>query len=109
MSNPLKTASAHNVQHVKPLFIPLKGCYFDAFADGSKTTEYRPFGKRWNGGTCWIGRPVVLSRGYGKQRRLAGKVIGFSVDERPQDRPGWLDCYGTKHSQAACISIEVAK
>lgn len=60
-----------------PLFIPLKGLYFDAFASGDKTTEYRLYGKRWNEHTCPPGRPVTLSRGYGKYKRLSGQVRDF--------------------------------
>lgn len=60
-----------------PLFIPLKAVYFDAFASGDKTTEYRLYGQRWNEQTCPPGRPVVLSRGYGKHRRLSGCVRDF--------------------------------
>ena len=29
------------------LFIPLKTAYYDAFVDGSKTVEYRRYGKGW--------------------------------------------------------------
>jgi hypothetical protein len=63
----------------KPLFIPLKAEYFDAFAAGTKNIEYRKFGPHWNKDTCAQGRPVVLSRGYGKQQRLRGVVAKFSV------------------------------
>ena len=62
---------------LKPLFIPLKAEYFDAFANGSKTREYRLYGPRWNERTCQVGRRVVLSRGYGKSNRLEGVVSSF--------------------------------
>lgn len=61
----------------KPLFIPLKTEYFQAFQDGSKTEELRLYGPGWNEGTCFVGRAVVLSKGYGKQERLAGRISGF--------------------------------
>lgn len=61
-------------QKTKPLFIPLKGIYFDAFKTGRKAYEYRAYGPRWNERTCFTGRPVTLSRGYGKQQRLARKI-----------------------------------
>jgi len=48
---------------MKPLFIPLKGEYFDQFQAGTKDTEYRVYGPRWNERTCAVGREVVLSRG----------------------------------------------
>lgn len=58
----------------KPLFIPLNAEFYDAFEDGSKTTEYRLYGKRWNVVTCYPERKVILSRGYGKKNRLSGVV-----------------------------------
>lgn len=48
----------------KPLFIPLKREFFQAFKAGEKVEEYRPEGPRWNARTCRVGRPVVLSLGY---------------------------------------------
>ena len=62
---------------MKPLFIPLKREYFEEFATGKKTTEFRQYGPRWNERTCKVGRTVVLSLGYGKQRRLTGIITGF--------------------------------
>jgi hypothetical protein len=63
----------------KPLFIPLKGEYYDAFVRGEKTTEYRPYGPRWNERVCRVGRPVVLSRGYGKRHRRHGTITEFRI------------------------------
>jgi len=90
-----------------PLFIPLKREYFEAFERGEKIEEFRPYGPRWNEQTCPVGRQVVLSLGYGKQRRLFGRVVGFRKDEQPQLRPAWVHCYGDKHAVAACIKIEL--
>jgi hypothetical protein len=90
---------------VKPLFIPLKAEFFNAFADGSKTVEYRPYGPRWNERTCPIGKPVVLSYGYGKQRRLNGRVVGFERSHEPASTEAWRRCYGDFHTEAACIRI----
>lgn len=42
-----------------PLFIPLTGEFYDAFANGSKTEELRRYGPRWNERTCPVGRAVV--------------------------------------------------
>jgi len=95
---------------VKPLFIPLKTKYFEAFENGSKDTEYRPYGKRWNERTCPVGRPVVLSRGYGKQRRLEGVIERFAVDPMPMLMKDWCDVYGDDPlRQAACIQIRLAQ
>lgn len=62
----------------RPLFIPLKAEYFEAFANGTKVYELRKYGKRWNEKVCTPGRGVVLSRGYGKERRLTGTITLFS-------------------------------
>lgn len=91
--------------HVRPLFIPLRSEYFDAFARGEKNTEYRKHGQRWNAKTCAVGRRVVLSRGYGKQRRLTGTIAGFEYESQPSKLPGWIDCYGINAGPAACITI----
>lgn len=63
---------------MKPLFIPLKREYFDAFERGEKDTEYRIWGPRWNERVCIMGRDVVLSCGYGKHRRLEGVIREFN-------------------------------
>ena len=59
---------------VKPLFIPLKTEYYEAFERGDKTEELRLYGHRWNFDTCYPGREVVLSKGYGKQSRMKGVI-----------------------------------
>jgi hypothetical protein len=55
--------------HSKRLWLPLRAVHFDAFAAGTKTTEYRrlggPLGKLER---LTIGRPVTLSRGYSGPR-----------------------------------------
>lgn len=68
----------------KPLFIPLNRRWFEAFLRGSKDTEYRAYGPRWNERTCRVGRLATLSLGYGKARRLRRKVIGFMSIPRDQ-------------------------
>lgn len=90
----------------KPLFIPLKREHFEAFASGIKETEYRPYGPRWNERTCTIGRPVVLSLGYGRAHRITGTIASFTTEADPTHRPGWVDCYGTAPRTAACIGIQ---
>lgn len=65
------------VAPVKPLFVPLNAKYYEAFKDGSKTEELRLYGPRWNEKTCFIGREIVLSRGYGKQNRMKGRIWKF--------------------------------
>lgn len=67
------------VMDEKPLFIPLRREWFELIEAGEKSTEYRAYGARWNERTCRPGRPVVLSLGYGKARRLRKVVSGFRV------------------------------
>lgn len=91
---------------MKPLFIPLKSEFFEAFENGTKDTEYRPYGPRWNEKTCSIGRDVVLSYGYGKQRRLRGVVVGFEASYAPTWTDTWRKCYGDESKgKAACIRV----
>lgn len=93
---------------MKPLFIPLKTKFFDAFKNGTKDTEYRAYGPRWNGTTCYAGREVVLSKGYGKQERLRGVVEKFYVHTKPWMIDGWVECYGEKNvTVAACIKVKL--
>lgn len=97
----------------KPLFIPLKTEYFEAFAAGTKTEEFRLFGKRWNFGTVEPGQLVTLSHGYGPKRRLYGVVSslklrplpGRSTKRHGPTLPGWRECYGVAASAALIIGI----
>ena len=61
-----------------PLFIPLRREWFEAFAAGTKTQEWRRYGPGWNERTCLIGRPVTLALGY-TRTRLHGVVTSFGV------------------------------
>lgn len=63
----------------KPLFLPLNAEYFDAFMDGSKDTEYRLNGPRWNAKTCIPERQILLSRGYGRQNRALGVIANAPI------------------------------
>jgi hypothetical protein len=91
---------------MKPLFIPLKTEFFEAFENGTKDTEYRVYGPRWNEKTCALGRDVVLSHGYGTKRRLRGVVVGFDVSITPTWTDAWRKCYGDESkARAACIRI----
>jgi hypothetical protein len=53
---------------MKPLFIPLRTRWFNAFRSGEKRVEWRPYGPRWNATTLIEGRPVILSEGYSGPR-----------------------------------------
>lgn len=62
----------------KPLFIPLRTQWFREFESGSKDTEYRVYGPRWNERTCRVGRRATVSHGY-SGARLSRTVRGFSI------------------------------
>lgn len=66
------------MRHTKPLWVPLKAKYFDAFEAGSKTIEYRLYGAQWTEKHIYPGRPAVLGRGY-SGRRLRAEVIKLEV------------------------------
>ena len=91
----------------KPLFIPLKTEFFEAFERGEKTTEYRMAGPRWNAKTCRVGRKVTLSHGYSPKRRLYGTVKAFYEDTAVCMTDAWIACYGPSDALAACIVIEL--
>jgi hypothetical protein len=89
-----------------PLWVPLKGKHFDAFADGSKTTEYRRLGgplgqlKRLP-----VGRPVTLSRGYsGPRLHMVIKAVSV-VSARSV--PGCAELYG-RRAHVVAIELEPA-
>jgi len=93
----------------KPLFIPLKREFFNAFYEGTKDMEYRIYGPRWNERTCRVGRAVTLSLGYGKKHRMIGTVRCFVRSDAPLAWDSWQKCYGKrpKGTEAACIGIDV--
>lgn len=90
-----------------PLFIPLKTQYFEAFKNGTKDTEFRVYGPRWNEDTCFVGRRVTLSKGYGKHERMSGQVTAFKFSSEPTRTASWRDCYGDSKKLAACITIRL--
>ena len=92
----------------KPLFVPLKTEFYEAFVNGTKDTEYRRYGPGWHEGTCWVGRPVVISKGYGKQTRRKGIIRSFKIihgSTLPGDAVE--KCYGTKDIELAAIGIDL--
>jgi len=98
---------------MKPLFIPLKSEYYEAFKDGSKTTEFRLYGPRWNEMVCPIGREVILSKGYGKHNRMKGIISGLSKCHGSNfghhDQRAIMAVYGSLDVWIACISITKLK
>lgn len=93
----------------RPLFILLKREFWEAFRDGVKVgmEEFRPYGRRWNERTCFVGRRVILSLGYNGPR-LMGVIERFRVSLEPTRTEAWASCgYAQKHPgvPAACIRI----
>ena len=86
-----------------PLFIALRREHFEAFRNGTKRTEYRAYGPRWNERTCMYGRKVTLSLGYGKSQRLRAQVIGFRKLTR---EPGRSRIY-PRGTRIAAIALHV--
>lgn len=103
-TKPASSATPVDPLVMRPLFVPLKSQYYEAFIDGSKDTEYRKYGKGWNERTCVVGRRVTISKGYGKQNRRTGTIVGFT--KRRMSSKAWIDCYG-EPGLAACIHIEL--
>ena len=93
----------------KPLFIPLKTEYYEAFERGDKTEELRLYGSRWNEIICSVGRSVILSKGYGKKCRMIGRIwrfkkqCGFTFGS--SYKADILAVYGTLDVDIAVISI----
>lgn len=88
----------------KPLFVPLKTRWFRAFADGTKTTEYRRYGARWNETTCAVGRAVTLSHGY-SGARITARVLGLRIVEA-RTVPDAAELY-LPHEKLAAIDLRV--
>lgn len=64
-----------NAIAVKALFVPLKAEYYLKFENGLQDCEIRPDQYRgWSRKNVYPGRPITLSYGYGKQRRIS-KII----------------------------------
>lgn len=103
---------------MKPLFVPLKKEYYEAFkeqlkADCSyeamptsvKTEEFRKYGRTWTEKNCIVGRPVVLSCGYGKANRMLGVVRSFRTTYDFSN--AYLQIYGSTEEPMAAVGIEV--
>ncbi|MFX4226482.1 MAG: hypothetical protein ACFHHU_00905 [Porticoccaceae bacterium] len=96
----------------KPLFVPLRTEFFELFENGSKCIEYRLYGDRWNENTCFEGRPITLSHGYGKQRRLHRHIKNFAKrlgsELPPEDQSAVISVYGRLDVSLACIEVTLA-
>lgn len=72
---------------MSPLFVPLAAEPFGRFVTGEKTVEVRQDSARW--GRVVAGRRVLLSRGYGKQQRLQGRVGRVARAPSYAELPTW--------------------
>jgi hypothetical protein len=62
---------------LKPVFVALRTAHYRAFEAGTKTVEYRRYGKRFNERVFLPGRAVVLGHGYTGAGRLRAIVERF--------------------------------
>ena len=92
---------------ISPLFIPITSRWFEEFYEGRKTTEFRPYGKRWNEKTCQVGREVTLSKGYGKYHRIRAIITGFEQSTEATKSMDWQAVYGERGGVAACIHMKI--
>ncbi len=80
----------------KALFVPLKREYFEEFAKGTKTTEYRLDGPRWNARTCrWFTAGFTLAAALPMISRGSLAIAAWLPRWRPSPhrrrRPRWLN------------------
>ena len=66
------------------LRIILRYRFFDAFASGEKTLEWRRYNHRWNERVCRVGRQVVLLRGYNPHPILTGRIVAYATRPSPE-------------------------
>ena len=94
---------------MKPLFIPLRTKYYNAFASGEKKEELRVYGPRWNEKTCLLNRPVILAKGYGKHARMKGRIWRFKKQHGSlfgsTCQKAIKEVFGTLDVDIACIDI----
>ena len=92
---------------MKPIFIPLKRQYFEAFRSGRKRIEYRKVGGQFTEANCSPGREVTLSLGYGTRNRFRGTVLRSWVKHHDRPTGEIADCYGTEPIEILAIEILV--
>jgi hypothetical protein len=97
----------------KPLFIPLKTEFYEAFKRGAKLSELRLYGRHWNEKTCYPGRAVTLSKGYGKRDRIGAVIETFQKrDARTlgsTHQESVLRIYGTLDKPIAEIRLRMCQ
>ena len=76
-----------------PLIV-VKRVYFDLFAAGTKTVEYRRYKKPFTEGAFYVGRWVRIAYNYNinKYPSLIARVTGFAVAPA-RDHPAMFELY----------------
>ncbi len=88
--------------HNTPLFVPLRGNWYDRFAAGLKTDEWRRYGSRWNETTCYVGRPVHLVRGY-SGRRLQATIARVTI--RHPETEEQIEFFGNPETKCLVLGL----
>ena len=94
---------------MNPIFIPLKGEYYNAFKNGHKRIEYRRVGRQFTQANCFPGREVTLSLGYGTRNRMKGTVVRSWIEHHDRPTGPIADCYGTETVNILAIEILVER
>lgn len=95
----------------KPLLIPTTPADIQALLEGTRNKIFLLNGDRWNATTCFVGRPVFLSKGYGK-RGVNGVISSFealpvgALD--PDSRKLVTDLFGELRPSVKIAVIEIS-
>lgn len=102
-----------NRKNEKALFIPINAQHYDEFISGKKKEEFRKYGTKWNEKVCYVGRRVIISKGYGNQNRRSGTITGFKKRHGSslayKHQKTLMELFGTLYEYIAVISIELDK
>ena len=93
-----------NVTPGKPIFVALRSEHWNDFRDRRKSIEWRAWGARWNDRTIIPGMPIILAKGYTRDR-LHGVVVRVQRVSRPLAPDAALAIY--PDVEAFC-AIEIA-
>jgi hypothetical protein len=94
-------------QRVRPLHLVLKARFFDEFASGRKTIEWRRHGRRYNQTTIPDGRAITLRRGY-TATCLAGHVVEAHIVASEDAPPEVRAIFGCREGALEIVAIEVS-
>lgn len=95
-----------------PMYLVLKREYFDAFAEGSKSIEYRRYGGQFTERVYFVGRRVVLATRYDRRALvMPARVTTFRIEPAIK-HPDMIEFYGGRLApgdQVALIGLEVLR